>query len=418
MVLGIQISNFFSIKETVTLDMRASNIRSKNAQELRQNIFSYEKTNVLKTAVIYGANASGKSNIIKAIRFCHNMVLNSHNHNENTNFNYKKFKFKGYDKKPSTYFIRFVAEDIEYEYAFSLMENKILTESLHYYPKGRIKKVFTRDETAGSSKKEKYSFGEDIKRPMDVAENTSEKTLFISRASQMDREIGKRIFNYFTNHFILGYVGLNAPHIENLFIDYKAPLLDSLKVADSDISDIKLRKVKNPGKHFNANLEELTLSAEEIMDENLEIVSYHKSAPKVPFDFFKEESAGTIKLFTNILSILYIVKQNKVLLVDEIGESLHTEIIDYIFNLFKISEKAQLMCTTHNTSFLDLKKFRKDQIWFVNKTGDGASDLYSLYDYGDFRDTMDLEKAYYQGRFEALPFVDDTEENLKEIIHG
>lgn len=418
MVLEIQIGNFFSIKEPVTLDMRAGNIRSKNAKALHQNIFSYDKTHVLKTAVIYGANASGKSNIIEAIRFCHNMVLNSHNHNENTNFNYKKFKFKGYDKKPSTYFIRFVAEDVEYEYAFSLMENKIVTESLHYYPKGRIKKVFTRDEKAGSSKKEKYSFGEDIKRPMDVAENTSEKTLFISRASQMDREMGKRIFNYFNNQFILGYVGLNAPHLENLFSDYKTPLLNALRVADSDISDIKLKKVEKSGRRFNANLEEMTLSAEEVMDEKLEIVSYHKSAPKVQFDFFKEESAGTIKLFTDILTILYIVKQNKVLLVDEIGDSLHTEIIDYIFNLFKTGEKAQLICTTHNTNFLDLKKFRKDQIFFVNKTEDGASDLYSLYDYSDFRDTMDLEKAYYQGRFEALPFVDDTEENLKQIIHG
>jgi AAA15 family ATPase/GTPase len=398
--------------------MRAGNIRSKNAKALQKNIFSHDKADVVKTAVIYGANASGKSNIIKAIRFCHNMVLNSHNHNENTNFNYKKFKFSGYDKKPSTYFIRFVAEGVEYEYAFSLMIDKIVTESLHYYPKGRIKKIFTRDERAGSNKKEKYSFGDDIKRPMDVAENTSEKTLFISRASQMDREMGKRIFHYFNSQLILGYVGLNAPQTENLFGDYKALLLEALRVADSDISDIKLKKVKKSRKRFNANLEELTISAEEVMDEMLEVVSYHHSAPKVPFDFFKEESAGTIKLFTNILTILYILKHNKVLVVDEISESLHTEIIDYIFNLFKASEKAQLICTTHNTSFLDLKKFRKDQIWFVNKTEDGASDLYSLYDYGDFRDTMDLEKAYYQGRFEALPFVDDTEENLKEIIHG
>lgn len=418
MVLEIRIGNFFSIKESVTLEMRAGNIRSKNAKELHQNIFTYDKTDVLKTAIIYGANASGKSNIIKSIRFCHNMVLNSHNYNVNTNFNYKKFKFKAYSKKPSTYFIRFVSEEIEYEYAFSLMENKILTESLHYYPKGRIKKVFTRDETAGSSKKEKYSFGEDIKRPMDVADNTSEKTHFISRASQMDREIAKRVFNYFSSEFILEYAGLNAPQMENLFSIYKAPLLEALRVADSDITDLKIRKVQKPGKRFNISMEKWTLSAEDVIDEMMEFDSYHKSDPHVKFDFFKEESAGTIKLFKNILTILYIVKQNKVLLVDEIGESLHTEIIDYIFNLFKVSEKAQLICTTHNTSFLDLKKFRKDQIWFVNKMEDGASDLYSLYDYGDFRDTMDLEKAYYQGRFEALPFVDDTEENLKEIIHG
>ena len=118
-----------------------------------------------------------------------------------------------------------------------------------------------------------------------------------------------------------------------------------------------------------------------------------------------------------MLTILDIVKNDKVLLIDEIGESLHTDIIQYIFNLFNASNKAQLICTTHNTIFLDLKKFRKDQIYFVNKTSDASTDLYSLYDYSDFRDTMNLEKAYLQGRFDAVPFVNDSIENLKSIIN-
>ena len=119
-----------------------------------------------------------------------------------------------------------------------------------------------------------------------------------------------------------------------------------------------------------------------------------------------------------MLNILDIVSNNKALLIDEIGESLHTDIVDYIFNLFKAGDRAQLICTTHNTRFLDLKKFRKDQIYFVNKKPDASTDLYSLYDYSDFRDTMDLEKAYLQGRFDAIPFVNDTMDNLKNIING
>jgi AAA15 family ATPase/GTPase len=418
MVLEIRLSNFYSIKEEIVLDLRAANIKSKNAKALNNNVFKYDKIDVLKTIAIYGANASGKSNVIKAIRFCNLMILNSHNHNENVSFNFKKFKFSNFSNKPSVYFIRFVLKEVEYEYTFTLMQDSIMSESLYYYPKGRITKIFTRDESLGKTKKDKYSFGSIIKRPLDVAENTSDKTLYISRASQMDRDFAKEIFNYFNNTLVLGYLGLNAPQIEKLFGTYKQKLLEALKVADSDIIDIKIRKIKNPGKNFNANLNDLTISVEDVMQEQLKITTFHKSAPDVAFDFFTEESTGTIKLFLIMLSILDIVKNNKILLIDEIGESLHTDIIEYIFNLFRAGNKAQLICTTHNTKFLNLTKFRKDQIYFVNKKDNASSDLYSLYDYSDFRDTMDLEKAYLQGRFDAVPFVNDSLENLKSIING
>ena len=142
MILEIRLSNFFSIKEEIVLDLRAANIKSKNAKALKNNLAKFDKTSVLKTVAMYGANASGKSNIIKAIRFCSMMVLNSHNHNENVLFNFKKFKFGNSNKKLSNYFIRFVNNEIEYEYSFSLIQSSIVTESLYYYPKGRITKIF------------------------------------------------------------------------------------------------------------------------------------------------------------------------------------------------------------------------------------------------------------------------------------
>lgn len=418
MILEIRLRNFFSIKDEIVLDLRAASIKSKNATALSDNIFEHNKSNILKTVAIYGANASGKSNIIKAIRFCSKMVFNSHNHNENAIFNFTKFKFANYSRKPSSFFIRFVSNGIEYEYSFSLMQNKIITENLYYYPKGRITKIYTRDERKGESKKEKYSFGTILKRPLDVADNTSDKTLYISRASQMDRDIAKEIFNYFNQTFILGYLGYNTLQIENLFNSYKKQLLEALKIADSDIVDIKIRKIKKQGKNINANLDDLTLTVEDVIQDQLQIKTYHKADPSIGFDLLTEESDGTKKLFVIMLSILDIVSNNKVLLIDEIGESLHTDIIEYIFNIFRAADKAQLICTTHNTRFLDLKKFRKDQIFFVNKKEDASTDLYSLYDYSDFRDTMDLEKAYLQGRFDAVPFVNDTLENIKSIING
>jgi len=418
MVLEIRIGNLFSIKDEITLDFRAANIKSANAKALADNIFTENDTGILKTIAIYGANASGKSNIIKAIRFCNAMVFESHKHNENTVYNFQPFKFNGYDNKPSNYFIRFISSGIEYEYSFSFTRFKILTESLYYYPRGRITKVFTRDERIGKTKKEKYSFGDQIKRPMDVAENTSEKTLYISRASQMDREIAKEIFTYFHSRFILQYVGFGVSTIESLSNQNKQQLIEALKIADSDIVDVRIKVLKKPGKNISADLTSMTLTVEDVVQDHLQIKTYHKASPDIAFDFLTEESQGTIKLFFIMLTILDVVKNNKVLLIDEIEDSLHPKIIEYIFNIFRSGEKAQLICTTHNTKFLDLKKFRKDQIFFANKKEDGSTDLYSLYDYSDFRDTMDLEKAYLQGRFDAVPLINDSQEKLKTLFNG
>jgi len=417
MILEIRLSNFFSIKDEVTIDFRAANIKSANAKALKNNIFNQDKSDILKTLIIYGANASGKSNIIKAIRFCNAMVFESHNHNENTIYNFIPFKFENFSNKPSTYLIRFVMNDIEYEYSFSMSRTSIIAESLYYYPKGRIKEIFTRDEKRGKTKKEKYTFTDVIKRPFDVAENTSDKTLYISRASQMDRDLAKEIFNYFNKTFILNYLGFGISAIENITNLNKQQLVDALKIADSDIEEVKIKVLKKSGKNIHADLTSMTLKVEDVVQDHLQIKTYHKTNPDIAFDFFTEESQGTIKLFFIMLTLLDVIKSNKVLLIDEIEESLHPKIVEYIFNLFRAGDKAQLLCTTHNTQFLDLKKFRKDQIYFVNKSISGATDLYSLYDYSDFRDTMDLEKAYMQGRFDAVPIVNDSYEQLKSLLN-
>ncbi|MAC94066.1 MAG: ATPase [Flavobacteriales bacterium] len=417
MVLEIRLSNFFSFDEEVVLDMRAANFKSEKARKLAHNLIQGKGGNVLKSAAIYGANASGKSNLIKTIRFCHAMVYDSHKHNENTNYNFQPFKLSNLINKPSEYFIRFITEGVEYEYSFSLTQDRIITEKLYYYPKGRIAKVFERDERKGKSKKEKYSFAPGvIKRPLDVAENTSDKTLYISRASQMDREIPKIIFNYFSKRFILRYFHFAGSHLDQLVKLRKPQLLKALQLADSDIIDFKHRVVQQKGKRIRANFDTEEATFEEDVAENIEIKTFHKYKPNVSFDLFREESEGTQKLFFMMLLILDIIQNNKVLLVDEIEDSLHPKIVEYIIDLFHHSKGAQLIFTTHNTNLLNMDRFRKDQIWFVNKKRNGGSELYSLQDYGDFRDTMDLEKAYLQGRFDSVPIVDDSTERIKSLI--
>lgn len=382
MVLEIRLENFFSINEEVVLDMRAARIQTKKAVELESNTFVCNDERMLKSVAIYGANASGKSNVIKAIRACVQMIFESHNYNENTVFGFKPFKFGGLEK-PSRFLIRFLIDGIEYEYSFSMTQLEIITEELYYYPHGRRSLVFARDERRGPDKKDIYEFRSAISRPMDVATSTSKKTLFVSRASQMDRKIAKDVFQYFNERFILNYFGYNSHSVDQMFNQNKEQFLKILRIADSDIIDIRSQR-----------------------ETQLKITTFHRNNPEIPFDFHQEESQGTQALFYMMLTIMNIIKENKVLLIDEIDTSLHNKLVEYIIGLFHQSEAAQLIYTSHNTYLLDTNKLRKDQVYFVNKRKDGSSELYSLFDFKDFRENMDLEKAYMQGRFDAMPYID------------
>ncbi len=421
MILEIKISNFFSINDEVVLDLRAGNLRSKKSKDLSDNIFHWEKESVLKTVAIYGANASGKSNLIKAIRFCCRMIFNSHTHNEDAIFNFKPFIFNENDE-PSSFFIRFVSNNIEYEYSYYLTSSEILTESLYHYPNGRKAKIFERDEQKSGDKSNKYSFGNVIKRPLDVAHNTSKKTLYISRASQMDREMGKIIYNYFNHKFILGYQNAaNNLSIDYLFEENKEFLLQALQIADSDIVNITMEKQKvmskTLGLSFGADGKE-TLDVSDREVEQIKFNTFHKVNPKIPFDFETQESDGTKKLFNILLNIIDIVKNDKILIIDEIEDSLHSKIVEFIIDLFHKSKSSQLIFSTHNTNLIDLDRMRKDQIYFVNKNENASSELYSLYDFKDFRENMDAEKGYLQGRFDAIPFVDYADSFIKSVING
>lgn len=407
MILEIRLSNFFSIKDEITLDMQAANIQTKKAKDLEGNTFVCSNERILKTVAIYGANASGKSSIIKAIRACVGMIFSSHNNNENTIFAFTPFKFGGIGK-PSKFFIRFLLDGIEYEYSFELTKTEIIKENLYYYPNGRRSLVFSRDETKGPDKKNIYEFRSAIRRPMDVAANTSKKTLFVSRASQMDRAVAKDVFRYFNERFILNYFGYNSFSVEQLLKENKEQFLNVLKIADSDIVKIDSHlENKMLSTAVYDPIDNQLLSYEDIQKPQLVITTYHKNNPEIPFNFFTEESEGTQRLFNMMLTILDIVTNNKILLIDEIETQLHIKLVEYIISLFNKSKCAQLIYTTHNTHLLKNNTIRKDQIYFVNKLDDGSSDLYSLFDYKDFRDGMDIEKAYLQGRFDAIPYINE-----------
>lgn len=379
MALEIRLSNMFSFRDEVTLDLQAAKIQTKKARELEGNLFSVDGEQMLKSVALFGANASGKSNVIKAIRACVNMVRSSHNYNVDTRFAISPFKFEDYANKPSSFYIRFLLNGVEYEYSFSFMHDEIITETLYYYPNGRKSLVFRRDESRGTEKKDIYEFKTVIKRPFDVADNTSKKTLYISRASQMDREIAQKIFLFFCNDIVLDYQVANIDSLDNLFKERKEQMLEVLRTADSDIIDFKIQ--------------------------NNAITTFHRTNPSVAFDFETEESEGTKTLFRMMVRMIGIIHEGKMLLVDEIDNSLHTQLVEFVIGMFNHSDHAQLIYTTHNTHLLNTDFQRRDQVYFVNKREDGSSDLYSLFDFKDFRDTLDMEKAYLQGRFDAIPTI-------------
>lgn len=404
MLLEMKFSNFYSIKDEVSIDFKAGKINTAGSRELTANTFNFNDETLLKAIGIFGPNASGKSSIVKAAKSAVKLVLGSHLYNEGAIFDFTPFKFDGCSEKPSTFFIDFITDGIEYEYSFTITKSEVLYESLYIYKGKRKSKVFVRDESQGSSKAEIYSFGEGyFIKPLDVAQSTGKTTLFISRASQMDREIAKKIYNYFRTELLIGLPPLSGEYAVKLFKENKELILQTLQMADCDIVDITAKAETAPP----------------FMNQASEIISfstYHRRNPDISFQLEGEESAGTIQIFNMLLLLLDVCKNGKTLILDEFDLSLHTELAEFVLALLNASNNAQFLFTSHNTNLLSIKTLRRDQILFTNKKEDGSTEVYSLFDFKDFRENMDAEKCYLQGRFDAVPYINFSTETLREML--
>lgn len=409
MILKIEFENFFSIKDRIRIDFRAANINTALARELSHNVMEWKGVPILKTIGLFGPNASGKSNILKAIVFCCRMVLDSHQYNEGKIFDFEPFKFDGWQEKPSKFLIDFVCENVEYEYSFELTRERIISESLYHYPFGRRAKMFERKDGG------KYNFGTGIMaKPSDVAVNTSEKNLFLSRASSMNREFAQKLYRYFLNQFLLGLVNVNDMVVLDNFNTYKPLILKALEICDTDITDIEARTEQVPAPVVVPGQQELSYRLVDV----LRFKTFHRYQKDVMFDMDMEESNGTKKLFQILIRLLDVVRNKKSILMDEFDMGLHTRLADFVLDLIHASESSQLLFTSHNTNLIDVKRLRRDQIVFVNKSENGVTEVYSLYDFKDFRENMDAEKGYIQGRFDAIPYVDSSVESVQQLLEG
>ncbi len=422
MLIQFSVGNFLSFKEKVNFSMLASNIK----EHKDSNVFLVnDKIRLLKSAGIYGANASGKTNLIKAMSFAKRFLLNSAKDTQaNERINISNFKLSSEtENKPSFFEFIFIWNNFEYRYGFELDQNQVYKEWLFRIDLAgkvmRESELFSRDN---KDVKVGTSFREGNKSKKQFRNNA----LFLSHVAKDGGDISAEILKWFSTFNVIS--GLQDIHekftIDKMQdVDFKKNILEFLKNIDSDIEDLVINvKKKDDLLKDNAVPEQIKKIILEAANnsgnkdfEMINITSQHKKFDEngnflgmENFDFESSESEGTKKAFGISGPILDTLLKGKTLIVDEMDARLHPLLTKYIISLFNSSDNknAQLIFATHDTNLLDKRFFRRDQIWFTEKNKFKSSDLYSLLDYKEKpRNDASYEKDYVMGKYGAIPFI-------------
>lgn len=430
MLIEMNVSNFRSFKEKQTLSM----VKAKG-NELPDNAFtahmsSGKSIDLLHSAAIYGANASGKSNVLKALGAMRNIVIFS-SRKLTGKMPVTPFRLDTKSRQEPTEFeVTILIDKVRYQYGFSATEEQIYDEWLFVYPKGKPQVWFERE---WNEEKQAYdwSFSNHLTGEKQLwKKSTRNNALFLSTAVQLNSEKLKPLFDWFAH--TLKMTGLNSEYWNGSFTtkqceNEKNNILNLLKVADLGIDNIIINKRTETDKTKIPSVI-LDIIKENIKDENedeikfevetMEVYSVHKDNEQKPvqFDFDTDESDGTKRFFAFAAPFLNILKNGKVVFIDELNNSLHPKLVQFLVELFHNKEtnpkNAQLIFTTHDTTILNQEVFRRDQIWFCEKNQDNATTLYPLSDFKPRKGVENLEAAYLSGRYGALPFI--REFNLGE----
>jgi AAA15 family ATPase/GTPase len=409
MLIEFSIENFRSIKEKVTFSMVATKDTSLDGNMIQ---YALKEDSLLKSAVIYGANASGKSNVILALGFLKLLIMNSHNHQKGQMIQFTPFKLdKTYLSKPTRMEIIFLKNDIKYDYEIAFISEKILEESLYYYPNNKKALIFKRSESDG------YLFTIDEKEQKLIAERTLPITLYLSKSTQENYKKTADAFDWFKDN--LQVIGpTDRPELISYTLnllksnaELKKYILKALLEADVGIDDISTQKMKiskEQLKNLPPDFMNIILKDKDGVEFD-QIQTIHNG---VIFDFLSEESEGTQRIFSLIGPWIDALKNGRTLVVDELDTKLHHLLNLFLIRLFhdptQNKSNAQLIFTTHNLNLLDQDIFRRDQIWFTEKNPKkGSTDLYSLTEYGPRKD-KDIEKGYLAGKYGALPFIKEN----------
>lgn len=416
MLIEFSVENFLSFNKKNTFTMNAS-----SDKDLISNYVTDDNYKILKTTAIYGANASGKTNLFKSLTFLVNLVKNSNMLLPDYPILRTPFKLlpNAY-KKPTKFELKLLINGIKYVYSVSFNDMKILDESLIYYPHGHPAKIFTREKT------NIYEFNNEDKRVLDeIKEKNTENKLFLATATTWNYAKTKPVFDLLNEKIISIYNidNVNNIALEKYYNDKDKKLeniaLDFLRKADVNIDGFSIEIDKLSEERFDALPEEVKKKI------GYRFLTYHVNTKHKALDFevdfnLREESLGTRTVFLLIPIIKDVIDNQKIILFDELDRSLHPFLVKYIVNIFNDAtlnpKGAQLIFNTHDTNLLDRNIFRRDQIWFTEKNyKSGESEIYPLDDF-EVRKAENIQKGYLIGRYGAIPFLENNIDILKEDL--
>jgi hypothetical protein len=426
MLIEFSVTNFRSIKERQTLSLLPS---KKVANRPNQLFFldNYQNIGVLGTTVAYGANNTGKSNLLKAIKALEWLVLNSDDLDVGDEITPNEFYALDIAtlNKSTIFEIDFIAVDnLRYNYLVEVGKKKIIREELYFFPineSGRLtkRKLYVREND------KKISFGEDLTGERKLIEKTlNDNQLFLSKSAKNNQERLEPVYLFFKEKILVSV--FNDTDYENL-------LLRSLGKFLKENKDEQLFKIVEmllnqfdtgiTGLEVQENDENLFKFPDNVPDEfRQKVINDFKFEVKTKHEMYENgkavghttlslnnQSTGTNKLLVTLTLVLRALKSGDILIIDELDKSLHSFLTKTIIQLFHHKKtnpnKAQLIFVTHDATLLDNNLFAKDQIYFIEKDKTGASQLYNLSDIQGVRPTTNLENWYLTGRFGAVPNI-------------
>ena len=417
-LIELQVENFRSFRKRQTLSMVAAQFPEHlDTNTLDPNLKGFGR--FLRSTVIYGPNASGKTNLLRAVQFVRNLVVSSASKSPADYCSCDPFKLSRSTRNlPSEFQITFMQDDTRYEYGFSLGANRIEKEWLVEYAHQRGRTLFDRSY---NKKGEKYDwkFSTHLKGQRATwSDSTRPNALFLSTAIQLNSTQLLPVFEWFEKRLVVVVppVTLNESLTLQLLDrpDGKNRLLPFLREADLGVADVTVEREALPAGSRMINVVNKNIILEHKKGEQFPslitvTLSHATDNPgeEIAFDL-EDESHGTQTFFKTAGAWLNVMENGEVLLVDEIEASLHPLLVRFLIERFHSTtnnpKNAQLICCTHDTSLLDRDLFRRDQIWFTEKDRSGESTLYPMTDFHP-RNDESFEKAYIRGRYGALPVL-------------
>ncbi len=416
MLIEMSVANFRSFRETQTFTL----VKGKGDEMVATNTFNAAAANniaLLRSAAIYGPNASGKSNLLLALQTMKQVVVESAiNLHRGDKLPVTPFRLSPDTRQhPSEFEATFLVNGVRYQYGFAATAERIHEEWLLAYPKGRTQRWFSRawDPT---DQRYDWELGNNLTGEKQLwQKSTRDNALFLSTAVQLNSEQLQPIFDWFKNTLRLVNVGVWGPAFSASLCESsgKARIMDFLRAADLHIDDVLVELIPFDADTLPTAIPEplRDMIAGDMKDKKIfDIKTVHKDDEGKPVDFdFVDESDGTRKLFSFAGPWIDSLTKGYVLFIDELHDNLHPRLVQFLVQLFHNLEtnpnNAQLVFTTHETSILNQEIFRRDQIWFCEKDKNQATVLYPLTDFSPRKGRENLEAAYLSGRYGALPLI-------------